>query len=303
MESISPENDLNIKPFLKWAGGKTQLLPEILNSVPKELIQVKSFHYIEPFVGSGAVLFNLLKHFNNLRSATINDINPDLAEVYRIAKGNLKLLISELSRLEKQYFLKEDNEYRKEVFYESRELFNSQKLNAVKKSALLIFLNRTCFNGLYRVNSRGKFNVPFGKYKNPKICDKEKLTAVSQALQKVTILNLDFEATLEFAEKNSFFYLDPPYKPISKTASFTAYSQETFDDRQQERLKDFCDLLDKKGHLFMLSNSDPKNHDTDADFFDKLYASFNIRRVKARRIINSVGAKRGHIHELMITNY
>lgn len=295
-------NAHHAKPFLKWAGGKTQLIPAIEAAFPSLFKTGKEFTYIEPFIGSGAVLFWALGQFPHIKKAVINDINSDLTIAYQCVKEKPKELIGKLNDLEQAYFEKKDED-RQAFFLEKRTAFNLRNSDKLDNTALLIFLNRTCFNGLYRVNSRNKFNVPFGRYKNPKICHPSVIMDASIALQKVEILNGDFEKTLEQAESESFFYFDPPYKPISQTASFNAYSHEVFDDQEQRRLKVFCDKLDALGHRWLLSNSDPKNHDPGNTFFDDLYQNYFIQRVKARRSINSNAEKRGEIHELLISNY
>ena len=237
-----------------------------------------------------------------MERAVIADLNPDLTKAYQTIKNQPEKLINQLSEIKDTYFKLKDEDARKEFFLEKRIDFNKRTSKALRNTALLIFLNQTCFNGLYRVNSKGGFNVPFGRYTNPRICNSKTILSVSQALQKVEILNVDFEKTLKYADKQSFFYFDPPYKPISKTASFNAYAADNFDDNEQKRLKNFCDKVDKKGHFFILSNSDVKNHDTSNNFFDELYADYKIRRVKAKRAINSKGDKRGEIYELLIQN-
>ncbi|MCB0520077.1 MAG: DNA adenine methylase [Lewinellaceae bacterium] len=292
----------NIKPFLKWAGGKTQLLPVIGEAFPEKFKAGQPFSYIEPFVGSGAVLFWVLKTFPQVKKAVINDVNSDLTGAYQTIKENPLELIAILEALQQAYFEKKE-EARKDFFLEKRERFNQRNLNLLENTALLLFLNRTCFNGLYRVNSQNKFNVPFGKYKQPAISNPTLIKAVSATLQKVDILNGDFEQTLHSADRETFFYFDPPYKPISQTASFTAYAQGAFDDQSQRRLKAFCDKLDALGHSWLLSNSDPKNVDLTNSFFDDLYQSYCIKRVRARRAINSNAGKRGEISELLISNY
>ena len=187
-------------------------------------------------------------------------------------------------------------------YYQKRELYNSRKESQIGQAALFIFLNRTCFNGLYRVNSKNKYNVPMGRYKMPKICDKENILAVSEALQKVEILSGDFEQTLEHADKNSLFYFDPPYKPLSETSSFNSYAKDEFNDSEQIRLKEFCNKLDILNHSWILSNSDVKGKDENDNFFDDLYSDFNIKRVEAKRSINANSEKRGKLTELLITN-
>ena len=293
---------MNCKPFLKWAGGKGWLVKEIESRFPDFIKAGNDFVYIEPFVGGGAVFFAMRKLFPKAK-AVINDINTELINVYHIIQKEPEKLIKELEKLENKYFSYSDIESRKAYFYENRELFNSEKIGELKKSALLIFLNKTCFNGLYRVNSRNLFNVPFGDYKNPTICDHKTIMADHEALQNVVILNSDFQETLKYTEENTFFYFDPPYKPISKTSSFNTYSKDSFNDGEQIRLKKFCDIISKQGYAFLLSNSDPKNTNPDDTFFDALYKNYSISRVQTIRAINSNAAKRGKINEVLIVNY
>ena len=290
------------KPFLKWAGGKRQLLNVIETSLPKEISHWESFTYVEPFVGSGALLFWMIKTFPNLKKAIINDINPDLTKAYNVIKTNPEKLIKKLEVIQDKYYNLSSEENRNVFFYEKRNQFNKRNLNDTENTVLLIFLNRTCFNGLYRVNSKGEFNVPFGRYNHPKICDPLTIMSDSLALRKVKILREDFQQTINYADNNTLFYLDPPYKPISSTSHFTSYSIDRFDDNDQERLKEFCDLIDKKGCNFILSNSDLKNHNSFNNYFDELYSNYNIERVQAARNINSIGSKRKKIYELLITN-
>ncbi len=290
------------KPFLKWAGGKTQLINDIERFLPTKITKRK-FTYIEPFVGSGAILFWMLNNFPNLKKAVINDINKDLINTYKIIASNPNELISILQILQKEYHSLEGNEdNKKEYYYQKRALYNARKEEQSGLAALFIFLNRTCFNGLYRVNRKNEFNVPMGSYKNPTICDKENILAVSEALQKVEILCGDFEKTLDFAENNSLFYFDPPYKPLSETSSFNSYSKDEFNDSEQIRLRDFCNKLDLLNHTWILSNSDVKGKDENDNFFDDLYSDFNIQRVEAKRNINANSEKRGKLTELLITN-
>ncbi len=294
--------DRAAKPFLKWAGGKTQLINYIEKVLPKEISNDK-FTYIEPFVGSGAVLFWMLNKFPNLKKAVINDINEDLINTYKIIASKPKELISILEILQNEFHrLEGKEEAKKEYYYSKRNLYNIRKEEQTGQAALFIFLNRTCFNGLYRVNRKNEFNVPMGSYKRPTICDKENILAVSKALQKVEILCGDFEETLNYADKNTLFYFDPPYKPLSETSSFNSYSKDEFDDAEQIRLRDFCYKLDTLGHTWILSNSDVKGKNINDNFFDNLYSGFNIQRVDARRSINANPEKRGALKELLITN-
>lgn len=290
------------KPFLKWAGGKTQLINDIEKALPKDISKDK-FTYIEPFVGSGAVLFWMLNNFPNLQKAVINDINEDLINTYKTITSRPNELISILQILQDEFHgLEGKDEQKKEYYYSKRELYNKRKEEQSGQAALFIFLNRTCFNGLYRVNRKNEFNVPMGSYKRPTICDKENILAVSQALQKVQILCGDYEETLNFAENNTLFYFDPPYKPLSETSSFNSYAKDEFNDAEQIRLRDFCHKLDALNHTWILSNSDVKGKDENDNFFDDLYSDFNIQRVDARRSINANPEKRGALKELLITN-
>ena len=291
------------KPFLKWAGGKTQLINDIERTLPTEITKEK-FAYIEPFVGSGAVLFWMLNNFPKLEKAVINDINEDLINTYKTIASNPKELISILEILQKEFHLLEGNEDNKKLYYyQKRELYNTRKEEQSGQAALFIFLNRTCFNGLYRVNKNNGYNVPMGSYKKPTICDDKNILAVSNALQKVEILCGDYENTLNEATTHSFFYFDPPYKPLSNTSSFNSYAKDEFNDEEQIRLRNFCSKLEKLGHKWMLSNSDVKGKDTNDNFFDEIYSEFSISRVKARRSINANPEKRGELNELLITNY
>lgn len=290
------------KPFLKWAGGKTQLINDIEKALPKDISKDK-FTYIEPFVGSGAVLFWMLNNFPNLQKAVINDINEDLINTYKTIASRPKELISILQILQDEFHgLEGKDEEKKEYYYSKRELYNKRKEEQSGQAALFIFLNRTCFNGLYRVNRKNEYNVPMGSYKRPTICDKENILAVSQALQKVEILCGDYEKTLNFADDNTLFYFDPPYKPLSETSSFNSYAKDEFNDSEQIRLRDFCHKLDTLNHTWILSNSDVKGKDENDNFFDDLYSDFNIQRVDARRSINANPEKRGVLKELLITN-
>lgn len=291
------------KPFLKWAGGKTQLISDIEKSIPKEFKNSK-FTYIEPFVGSGAILFWMLNNFSKIEKAVINDINEDLINTYKTIASNPKELISNLQILQNEFHDLEGNEDNKKLYYyNKRDLYNTRKTEQSGQAALFIFINRTCFNGLYRVNSKNLYNVPMGGYKKPTICDTQNILAVSNALQKVEILCGDFENTLDWADKNSLFYFDPPYKPLSETSSFNTYTKDSFDDVEQIRLKDFCTKLDILDYKWILSNSDLKGKDENDNFFDDLYRDFSITRVDARRSINANPTKRGLLKELLINNY
>jgi DNA adenine methylase len=290
------------KPFLKWAGGKTQLINDIERALPKDISREK-FTYIEPFVGSGAVLFWMLNNFQNLEKAVINDINQDLINTYKTIVSRPTELISILEILQNEFHaLEGDEDIKKLYYYQKRDLYNTRKEEQSGQAALFIFLNRTCFNGLYRVNSKNLYNVPMGAYKKPTICDKENIIAVSNVLKKVEILCGDYEETLNYADNNTLFYFDPPYKPLSETSSFNSYAKDEFNDAEQIRLRDFCNKLDILNHSWILSNSDVKGKDINDNFFDDLYADFRIERVDAKRSINANPEKRGLLKELLITN-
>lgn len=279
------------------------MIANIRTSLPKEIFK-SDFTYIEPFVGSGAVLFWILNNFPNIQKAIINDINEDLINTYKSIATKPKELISILEVLQGEFHsLDSKDELKKTYYYKIREQYNARKEEQIVHSALFIFLNRTCFNGLYRVNKNNAFNVPMGSYKKPTICDVQNILAVNKALQKVEILCGDYEITENKAPLNSFFYFDPPYKPLSNTSSFNSYAKDDFNDEEQLRLRNFCSLLEKKGHKWMLSNSDVKAKDSSDNFFDEIYSAYSISRVMARRTINSNPEKRGELSELLITNY
>ena len=291
------------KPFLKWAGGKRQLIPAIQDALPNNLCHARDLTYVEPFIGGGAALFWMLQAYPNIRQAIINDINPDLTTAYQVVQQRPQELIKALTAIQEFYYRLPSEVARRSYFEELRTEFNTRPLEAVRNTAVLMFLNRTCFNGLYRVNSKGGFNVPFGRYDQPVICHPQTILADSRLLARVTILQGDFSETINHAPTNSFFYFDPPYKPLSKTATFNAYATETFDAASQERLAAFCHELDAQGSQWLLSNSDPQNTDASDCYFDDLYAEFTIRRIQAKRHINSKAAGRGKISELLISNY
>ena len=288
------------KPFVKWVGGKSQLLEEIRKKYP---LQIEK--YCEPFVGGGAVLFDVLQKFQP-KEVLINDINKELINTYFQVKNHCEELIEYLNELQSQYrnFTQEE---KKELFYEKRKLYNELKVNGdgvetLEKAALFVFLNKTCFNGLYRVNSKGFFNVPFNNAKNPLICDEENLRSCSQVLQNVTLKAGDYKDCENFIDEQTFVYIDPPYRPLSQTSAFTAYSENQFLDKEQVELANFIENLSVKGATILASNSDPKNSDEEDNFFDDLYSNFEIERVFASRMINAKSDKRGNINEILISN-
>ena len=294
---------MKAKPFLKWAGGKGQLLEQLDALLPKNLGERKNILYVEPFVGGGAMLFHVLSKYPNIEKAVINDLNTDLIDCYRVVRDSPEDLISELHKLQCGYLDCPDEESRKAMYLEKRDRYNAHESGKIEAAALFIFLNRTCFNGLYRVNSKGKFNVPFGKAVNPQICDEATIREDSRLLQKVELLCGDFEEVGKVVNGIAFFYFDPPYRPLTQTAAFTAYSKDGFDDVQQRRLAEFCRAIDAKGYQWLLSNSDPHNVDPKDMFFETIYRGFEIRRVYASRMINSKTSGRGRITELAIRNY
>lgn len=297
------EHNFEIKPFVKWVGGKSQLISELEKYISAE--DNKGFvKYAEPMVGGGALFFSIIGKYN-FEEYYISDTNSELINAYKVIRDNVEGLITRLSAMQLT-FLPMDENGRKYHYYMARESFNKLALNeetSVEKAALFIFLNKTCFNGLYRVNRHGQFNVPMGAYKNPKICDEDNLRNISSILQNVKIVCGDFTLSNDFIDSQTFVYLDPPYRPISQTSMFTSYNADNFDDAEQLRLAKFIDEINNKGAKVVLSNSDPKNVDSNDNFFDDLYKSYKIRRVSASRMINSNAEKRGKICELMISNF
>ena len=299
------------RPFIKWAGGKTQLLETIDRHFPKELKAGKIEKYFEPFTGSGAVFFHIKNNYPSVKKFYLSDINPELILVYKIIQKEVERLIEHLEKLSKDY-LPASEEKRKDYYYKLRASFNYErkKINlkkvseeTIRRAARFIFLNRTCFNGLFRVNRSGGFNVPIGRYKNPAILNRDNLYAVSEALQNVYLSCRDYWKTKKLVCNNSLVYFDPPYRPLNRTSSFTSYSKHEFDDRAQIRLCRFFHSLDEKGAKLLLSNSDPHNTDSKDNFFDELYKDFSISRIMATRIINCNSDKRGKIKELLIKNF
>ena len=292
---------IKVKPFLKWVGGKGQLIDKIEKFYP---FDNKINKYAEPFIGGGAVLFDILNKFE-LEKIYISDVNIELLNCYKVIKEKVQKLVDKLKVFENEFLVK-DKEDRKIYYYEKREQFNNLKLEnnseEVKRAALMIFLNRTCFNGLYRVNKKGLFNVPMGDYKNPKICDEENLINISKKLKNVDIIYGDYKKSYDFIDKNTFVYFDPPYRPLNQTSSFTSYTEYTFGDKEQIELSEYFKLLNEKGAKLLLSNSDPKNENIEDNFFDDLYKEFDISRIEANRSINSNGEKRGKITEILVNN-
>lgn len=294
---------IKAKPFIKWVGGKGQLIEQLEALLPADFSERENVTYIEPFVGGGAMLFYMLQKYPNIKSAVINDINPDLTLCYQVVRDNPTELVKSLDAIQTEYRALRTEKERKIFFLNKRDRFNTKSLDSIENCTLFFFLNRTCFNGLYRVNKAGKFNVPFGKYSTPTICDADTIYADSRLLQKVEIMTGDFEQTYTKIEDNTFFYFDPPYRPLSNTSSFNDYSREDFNDNAQIRLKYFCDKLNEIGVDFMLSNSDCLGKDGIDRFFDDLFIDYRIERVWASRNVNAIASKRGKLTELLVRNY
>ncbi|MFN0203379.1 MAG: DNA adenine methylase [Bacteroidia bacterium] len=302
---------MKAKPFLKWAGGKSQLLEQLDKYYPKELQKGKIKQYVEPFLGGGAVFFEISQRFQ-IEKAYLSDVNPDLVLAYRIVQQKPQELIKLLRNYQKQYD-ETPQEMRNDLFTSIRKQYNLQKKSInyqeineenVLRTALLIFLNKTCFNGLFRLNSKGEFNVPYGKYPTTMICDEINVWAVSKKLEKAEIHHADYASCFDKIDEDSFVYFDPPYKPISESASFTTYTGAVFSDKEQLELAQFFKKIDKeKGAKLMLSNSDVRQANPENQFFDEIYKEYSIFRVSANRAINCKGTKRGKIKEILITNY
>ena len=304
------------KPFLKWAGGKSQLLDQFEDYFPQELRNGGFEHYYEPFVGGGAVFFYLAqKYEGKLGKAHLYDINEELILAYKVLQNSIDKLIDGLSLYVERY-ANLDADGRQNYFYEMRSTFNETRPTDFDtydeatwslRAAQLIFLNKTCFNGLFRVNKRGEFNVPFGRYKNPSIFDRANLEKVAELLQGVEVEKLSFTDLKSKIKGKAFVYFDPPYRPISKTANFTAYSKFDFNEQAQIGLANLIKALQVEfpDIRLMLSNSDPKNEDVEDNFFEDHYPEpqFYTNNVRATRMINCDATKRGHINELIITNY
>jgi DNA adenine methylase len=310
---MNPLDEVSIeaKPFLKWAGGKNQLLMEFNKILPQKILRNKKIHnYVEPFVGGGAMFFFLRNNYKIKRSMLI-DVNRELILGYKVIQNNYKELIHELHVLKDDYLSKSE-EIRKDYYYEIRSAYNHQMTDFdynnynnewIDRAVYLIFLNKTGFNGLFRQNSKSEFNVPMGRYKNPKICDEGNIIKVNRSLKNTLIICGDFTLAEEYINKKSFVYFDPPYRPLNKTSNFTSYAKEGFTDYDQKRLAEFYRKMANKGAFLMLSNSDPKNNNPNDNFIDELYNGFNIKRVPARRIINCDASKRGELNEIIIRNY
>ncbi len=300
---ISDESAPIASPFLKWVGGKGQLLNKIRSYLPTDFEELDT--YIEPFLGGGAVYFDLIQAYPNLKKAYLIDVNADAVSTYQALQHNLESLIKILAGLDKTH-RQGSEEKRKEVYYKIRAKYNElagghSVSDDPERAAQFIYLNRTGFNGLYRVNSKGEFNVPIGRYANPTILNEKGLRAAAYWLKRASVIHGDFTKAESLTTKHSFVYLDPPYKPVSLTANFNSYHKGGFNDADQVRLADTFKKLDRAGARLMLSNSDPMQKGD--PFFEELYGNFNIHRVQATRLINSKASGRGRISEILVTNF
>ena len=291
------------KPFIKWVGGKGQLIEQLDEQLPANFADWQDVTYIEPFVGGGAMLFYMLQRYPNICHAVINDVNSDLTTCYCVVRDLPEELITACEEIQNAYNALQTEDARREFFLAVRDRFNEKNLDPLENTTKFFFLNRTCYNGLYRVNKKGLFNVPFGKYANPQICDPITIRKDSELLQRVEIMTGDFEATFDRARGKTLFYFDPPYRPLSDTSSFNDYAKEAFNDDAQIRLKEYCDRINEAGFHFMLSNSDCKGKNEDDNFFDVLFQAYQIERVWASRSINSNPDKRGKLTEILVHNY
>jgi len=294
------------QPFVKWAGGKRGLIPQLVAHLPLDFAQ-QNVTYIEPFAGGGAMLFYMLEHYPNINRAVINDINPALYNCYMQIQGNHLALINELRQLEHLYYENVEQAVRWELYLAIREEYNQipvEERQGVHAAALFIFLNKTCFNGLYRENQHGGFNVPFGKYVHPRICNEQVIIADHEALQNVEIHCGNYDAIIDYINwnENNFFYFDPPYRPLLGTKNFKDYTRNAFGDPEQEALEAFCEQISENGGQFMLSNSDSERV-SGVPYFDELYDGFNVHRIFAPRTINAFVPGVQMANEVLITNY
>lgn len=300
------KNTLSAKPFVKWAGGKGNLLSTLETLLPADFANIPDVTYLEPFVGGGAMFFYMLSHYKNIRRAIINDINADLIRCYQLIKYNPKSLIDRLKTIENNYYQCDVNS-RKDLYYAYRDQYNNTNISVDERAAVFIFLNHVCFNGLYRVNAAGKFNVPCGRYKKPIICNEELIMLDHKLLNSIEVVIRtpgDYKLVNRHISQRgyNFMYIDPPYRPLLDECNFTSYSNNPFGDKQQEELKRFCDQMGRRGCGIMLSNSDSKNPDG-SSYFEDLYEEYNFTRIYAPRFINAFPQKRVKLTEVVIRNY
>lgn len=301
-----PTKSVTPRPFVKWAGGKGNLLHKLEALLPTNFSDLENVTYIEPFVGGGAMFFYMLQHHKCIKKAIINDINPDLIHCYQLIAENPQLLIGRLKDIENNYYSVNFSS-RKDLYYAYRDQYNSKSIDSDERAALFILLNHTCYNGLYRVNRVGEFNVPYGQYKKPVICNEELIMADHRLLRSIELIIRrpgDYKYIRQNLSRNgiNFIYLDPPYRPLSETSYFKEYSSNPFGDEQQMELKQFCDCLTQRGCLIMQSNSDSLNLDG-SSYFEQLYHGYNISRILAPRFINANPQKREELTEIVMRNY
>lgn len=295
------------KPFVKWAGGKGKLITCLENALPFDFNFQPDVTYIEPFGGGGAMLFHMLSEHPNIQRAIINDINPTLIHCYRLIQQDCGVLIRELRMIENEYNKQETFEDKKAFYYKLRVKYNSTKVsnrNTPHTAALFMFFNKTCFNGLYRENHHGDFNVPFGKYVHPTICNEKVLNDAHDALQRVEILQGNYKNVIDHIDwrEYNFFYFDPPYRPLWGANNFKEYTYNSFGDPEQEDLKRFCDVINDHHGLFMLSNSDSES-EPGVSYFGHLYAGYNVQKIWAPRNINAYAYPKKGTTEILIRNY
>lgn len=296
-------NNRGCAPFVKWAGGKKQLLPNLISHIPEGFGKTIT-KYAEPFVGGGAFLFLIIKSYE-LEAVYVSDINSSLITTYKIIRDNVDELIEQLTGLQGQFYSQE-KDARKTFYYEKRKRYNQlvkAQNNGPELASLFIFLNRTCFNGLYRVNAKNEFNVPMGDYLNPLICDERLLREDSKALKYTNIVCANYKDSSSFIDEKTFVYFDPPYRPLNVTANFTSYAVDGFTDTNQIELANYAKKLLNRRAKVLLSNSDPKNTNPNDNFFDDLYCDFKIERIFAKRNISSKVEGRKRITELLICNF
>ncbi|GAB4310034.1 MAG: DNA adenine methylase [Methanobacteriaceae archaeon] len=311
MKKLTIKPALFPRPFLKWAGGKNQLLKELEKRLPNSIIKYKKiYRYVEPFLGGGAMFFFLKRNYQ-VKGSFLFDINPDLILAYKVIQNNQRKLLNHLAEIESRH-LKKNEIKRKKHYYQIRTLYNQQMNNFdyenpseewVERTSYFIFLNKTCYNGLFRLNKKGEFNVPYGRYENPKIYNKENIIQINQALKGTELIQGDFTESEYFIHDKTLVYLDPPYRPLSSTSNFTNYAKNGFSDSNQLTLAKFFAKMDRKGAYLILSNSDPQNLNPNDNFFYDLYKNYIIERIPAKRNINRDKSKRGQINELIIRNY
>lgn len=300
-------NNTSYGAVIKWAGGKSKLAPVIEEKILENVSIDKIDTYVEPFLGGGSFFFHMVQKYN-FKNIVISDINEELINLYKVIQKKPKKLMESAAELQDKYNSLSDLEEKSEFYYLVRNEYNESIMNELKdefdveQAVSFLFLNKVGFNGLYRVNLKGKFNVPFGKREKASLFKEDNILGVSELLQGVTIQHSNYDETLEYVDNKTLVYFDPPYRPLSTSSSFTSYAKSDFNDDSQIKLADYCKKIDKLGAKFALSNSDPKNSSLDDNFFDELYKEFSISRVYAKRMIGAKTASRGKVSEILVTN-